>query len=215
MNEATQMPASYSVNREGAIKASGTPRITRKGAYIGEFTRAEHTVSRRGTLGLDFSFVAEDGSTADYLTVWTKKGDGEELSGRALLDAMMTCMAVRNLEPKRGRIEKYNPDTRERELTDAILYPDLMGKRIGLLLIVEEYIGNDGAKRSKMMVQGCFEPVSQKTAKEIWNKEPAKALPALVAGLRDRLLPAHAGAPAGGYQDGYGGDAYGDDSIPF
>jgi hypothetical protein len=212
MNQAA--PLTYNVNRDGAIRASGTPRITHKGAFIGTFTRAEHTVSRRGTVGIDFSFVSEDGASADYLTVWTQKGDGEELSGRALLDAIMTCMAVRALEPKRGRIEKYNPDTREREQTDAVLYPELMDKRIGLLLIVEEYIGNDGGKRSKMMIQGAFEPVSQKTAKEIWNKEPAKALPSLIAGLRDRLLapgavasrPASA-APDYGYTEA--------DDIPF
>jgi hypothetical protein len=209
-----QAPMSYSVNREGAIKASGTPRITRKGAYVGTFTRAEHTVSGRGTLGIDFSFVGEDGATADYLTVWTQKRDGEELSGRALLDALMTCMAVRDLQPKRGRIEKYNRDTREREMTDAILYPDLMDKRIGLLLIVEEYIGSDGVKRSKMMIQGAFDPQSQKTAREIWEKSQPKALPALIAGLKDRLLPANAGHQGGApASDPYYTDPA--DDIPF
>lgn len=206
-------PMSYSVNRDGAIRASGTPRISAKGAYVGTFTRAEHTVSRKNTSGIDFSFVSEDGAQADFLTVWTHKGDGEELSGRALLDALMTCMAVRNLEPKRGRVEKYNRDTGTRELTDATLYPDLMDKPIGLLLIVEEYLGSDGTKKSKMMIAGCFEPVSRKTAKEIWEKTPAKALPALVAGLKDRPLPAAAqrSAPPDYGQDAYGGDL----DIPF
>lgn len=207
-----QAPMSYAVNRDGAIRASGTPRITVKGAYVGTFTRAEHTVSRRGTVGIDFSFVSEDGAVADFLTVWTQKSDGEELSGRALLDALMTCLAVRNLEPKRGRIEKYNADTREREMMDAVLYPELMDKKIGLLLIVEEYLGNDGSRKSKMMIAGAFEPQSQKTAREIWEKAPAKALPALIAGLRDRLLPANAGYAPTGQASAYGDM---DDSIPF
>lgn len=183
MNEPT-----YAVNREGAIRASGTPRIHAKGAYVGTFTRAEYVKSRADTVGIEFTFVSDEGALADYLTVWTMNRDGKELSGRALVDALMTCMAVRELKPKPGHVDKYSREAGGRESLPATLYPDLMGKKIGVLLIVEEYVGNDGGVKSKLAMVNCFEPASGKTAREIWEKSPAQALPALTAGLRDKLL---------------------------
>jgi hypothetical protein len=186
MNAPTQM--NYAVNRENAIAASGNARISEKGKYVGQFTRAEYVVSDKGTIGIDFSFKGSDGATADYLTIWTQSKDGSEIFGRKVVDAMMTCVRAKTMEAKRARVEKYNAATKQKEMMDAYIYPELMGRDIGLLLYVEEYVKNNGNVGTKMVISGCFEADSGKTAQEIWLKEPATALPGLVASLRDKPL---------------------------
>jgi len=218
-----QQPMSYSVNRERAIKASGNLRIAEKGGYTGTLIRAEATVSSKGTVGIDFTFRADDGATADFLTIWTHKANGEELSGFGLIDALLTCIGFNGkLDAKRGRIEKYNPDSGLREVMDAILYPDLMNKPIGLLLVVEEYLNTRSNQiKSKMLIQGFYAAASGKTAKEIWEKAPAKALPLLIAGLRDKPYVAKPGATPAmrstGSRPDAGHPAFDDfaDDIPF
>lgn len=184
------MSMTYSVNRDGAIKASGTPRILVKGAYPGVFTRAEAITSSRGTSGIDFSFISDDGAAADFLTIWTVNAKGEDLPGRNQVSALMTCMAVREMTVKRARIEKYNVEAGLRELMDADIFPDLMNKRIGLLLINEEYLNASNVLKTKLVIVNMFDAASGKTAKEIWEKAAARDLPALTAALRDKPLSA-------------------------
>lgn len=212
MNTQTAHTA-YSADRDAAIKASGTARIYQKGAYAGEFTRAEVTVSSVGTVGIDLSFKAVDGSTADYLTIWTHNKAGEELSGYGLVAALLSCMRVKNVEAKRARIEKYNHDAGARMMMDADIYPDMMGKPIGLLLVQEEYLSH-GIKKTKLVITGCYEPATGKTAAEIWKKLPATSLPALTASLRDKPLREDPGNPPATRAQGPITAGF-DDSIPF
>ncbi|MDA3876115.1 MAG: hypothetical protein PF483_03390 [Halothiobacillus sp.] len=211
----------YTLNTEAAKGADTmNGRIDETGKYIGVFTRAESVESNKGTVGIDLSFRSNDGLTADYLSLWTRNVDGKEIYGFKVLMAVMTCMKTKGLTSTPGSVEKYDQGQQKRVTVAADIYPELMDKPIGLLLQKEEYIKKDNTIGTKMNIVGAFDPSTEMTASEILDrKTKPELLERMVAGLKDKILPAssrsrgnnepppHESAP-------HGGD-YGDSDIPF
>ncbi len=210
----------YNLNTDAAKKADQFfAKIETTGAYLGTFTRAEAVTSKKGTHGVDFSFKAEGGETADYLTLWTHNADGKELMGYNTLMAIMTCLSLRTLKHEPGEIEKYDNDTKSRIKVTVPLYKALMGKPIGLLLQMEEYPKTAGGTGWKPTIFGPFN-ADGFTASEILNKakEP-EAKAKMVAALRDKPIkgapsPAVAAAERKHESMGSGFSDFEDD-IPF
>ena len=214
----------YNLNPNNAKQVGVAARIQEKGAYKGVFTRAEFVQSDKGTQGIEFSFKAESGQTADYLTVWTVSADGKELYGRKVIDALMTCLSLRTIGAKTAQIKKYDPQAKQEVMVQATVFPELMNKPIGLLLVREEYKKNSGDYDWKMTIVGCYEPNKLITPKEILEQSGPGQLAKMIAVLQDRPFknkPAAAQQSGGhgGHDDfsyGTGGGAnMDDDSIPF
>lgn len=183
------MSRSYALNAETAKKGDGGGRITQTGQYVGKFTRAEAVKSLKGTEGVEFSFEADDGATADFLTLWTHNAQGKEIFGSGFLHAIMTCMKIKALTPKSETIQKWNTDIGAKAPVDAIVYPELVGKPIGLLLQMEQYLKQNGEVGEKMGIAGSYEPVGGFTASEILiQAKTAEKLVKKAAGLRDKLI---------------------------
>ncbi|SCX92674.1 hypothetical protein SAMN05216420_101355 [Nitrosospira sp. Nl5] len=202
---------SYDLNPEAAKQAE-QGRISETGKYAGAFTRAEAVTSKKSTEGIEFTFRSADGRDADFLTLWTYNADGKELFGLKVLNALMTCMRVKQIKPVHAQIEKWMDGGKQK--TDADVFPELMNKPVGVLLQKEHYTKNDGSMGSKLNLVGCFEASTEMTASEILNKATkAERLGSIVSSLRDKALPAattRAVAPMGasGFEDM-------DDDIPF
>lgn len=215
----------YQLNTNNAKQVGVASRINEKGAYKGTFTRAEFVQSEKGTQGIEFAFKSDSGQTADYLTVWTVSNEGKELYGRKVLDALMTCLATRSIQAKKATIKKYDPQSKQEMPMEATIFPDLMNKAIGLLLVREEYAKNNGNTDWKMTIVGCYEAEKQLTPKEILEQSGPGQLTKMIAALQDRPLkskprPANGGGNQGGAHDdfsygGGGGGANMDDEIPF
>jgi hypothetical protein len=209
--------SNYTIDANAARAADQmNSRITETGKYIGIFTRAEEIKSKKGTIGVEFSFKADDGQTADYLTAWTKNTDGKELYGLKQLNAIMACCKVRTITATPGQVEKYDNSVGTVAKMAATVFPELIGKRIGLLLQVEEYEKKDGSIGEKMGLAGAFEADTEFTASEIMDKavKPEK-LARHVATLKDRRLPA---STSGGHAAPSQAGGFGDDlesDIPF
>ena len=207
----------YTLDANAAKQADNMfSRIEEKGKYLGIITRAEPIVSKKGSKGVDMSFKADTGATADYLTIWTHNGDGKQLQGFNTLMAIMTCLRVRDLKPESGEIEKYDNDIKARVKVNVPLFKSLMNKPIGLLLHMEEYEKKDHSTAWKPAISAPFDKDGF-TASEILNKaQKAETLDKMLASLRDRPLKASASAPrassepvsAGPFDDM-------DDDIPF
>lgn len=186
-------------------------RIDTTGKYLGVFTRAEPTKSQKGSQGIDFSFKADNGATADYLTIWTHNASGETLHGYKLLMAIMTCMRVKALKPEVGEVEKYDAESKQRVKVAVPLFKDLMGKPVGLLLQMEQYAKKDGSTAWKPAIFAPFD-TDEFTASEILNQSAKQeTLAKMVAILKDRPLKASADTPA----PAAGGLADFADDIPF
>jgi hypothetical protein len=201
---------SYDLNPEAAKQAE-QGRITETGKYKGFFTRAEAVVSKKNTEGVEFAFKSEDGSDADFLTLWTHNADGKELFGLKVLNALMTCMRIKQIKPTQAVVEKWVDGGKQK--VDATVFLDLTGKPVGVLLQKEHYTKNDGSIGSKLNLVGCYEAATEMTAGEILNKATkAERLSVMAAGLRDKvapITPSRPSAPSGnGFDDM-------DDDIPF
>lgn len=188
-------------------------RIDETGKYVGTFIRAEEVTSSRGTKGVEFTFKADDGRTADYLTIWTINDQGKQLHGYKQLMALMTCLKVKKITPKTATIEKYDSASRSKQQVQANVFPELMNKPIGLLLQREEYEKSAGGIGTKMALFAPFEAGTEFTASEILDKAiKPELLAKMVAGLRDRPLRngqavASAAAPDAGSEF--------NDDVPF
>ena len=210
----------YTLNTEAAKQADNMfSKIEEKGAYLGVITRAEPVTSKKGTKGVDFSFKAENGATADYLTIWTTNNEGKQLPGYNALMAIMTCLKVRDLTASNGEVEKYNNDTQKREKVVVPLFKDLMNKPVGLLLHMEQYEKSAGGTAWKPAISAPY-AADGFTASEILNKaKEATTMEKMLSALRDRPLKTQPSQPSdNGYErmpsnDGF--DPLNGDDFPF
>ena len=179
----------YQLDTNAAKKADVIfSKIDAKGKYLGELTRAEQVTSNKGTTGVDLSFKADGGESADYLTLWTHNKDGKQLMGFNTLMAIMTCLRVRELKAQDGEIEKYDNEQQKRVKVVVPLFKDLMNKPLGLLINMEEYEKTAGGTAWKPIIAAAFDK-DEFTASEILGKAvQPEALPKMVAALRDRPL---------------------------
>jgi hypothetical protein len=108
--------------------------IKETGKYIGVITRAEKLLSKQGTEGFGLSIKTDDGATANYLDLYTVNSKGDTLPSMATVQAILCC--TRTKEAKEGLIDfdKWDSEAKAVVQFRANGYPDLMGKRIGLLL---------------------------------------------------------------------------------
>jgi hypothetical protein len=210
---------SYTLNANNAKAVGVAARIDQLGAYVGTFTRAEALSSDKGTQGVEFSFKSNEGQSADYLTLWTINNQGADLYGRKVLDALMVCMRVRGIAAKQAKIKKWDAQRGAEVEVLAQIFPELMNKPIGLLLVREEYEKDDGTTAWKMVIVGAFDPGTHQTPREILeNVQQPEQLKGMISALRDRPLRKKSGQ--GGSQGQGGGRpapnfADMDDDIPF
>lgn len=192
-------------------------KIEQAGKYLGTITRAEAVTSKKGTKGVDLSFKANSGETADYLTLWTHNADGKQLMGFNTLMAIMTCLRVKGLTAETGEIEKYDQDQQKRVKVNVPLYKELMNKPIGLLMHMEEYPKNLGGTAWKPVISAAFDK-DDFTASEILSqaKKP-ETLAKMVLALRDKPLKAStntARIESENNAQGFG-DNFDPENIPF
>lgn len=202
------MTAEYTLDPELAKKAGQSLRISETGLYIGTITNAFACKSTQGTKGVELMFKADDGRTADYLQIWTRKQDGTSLMGEQVLHAIMTCTEQKSLTLQKGRIERGN------KTFDAEIFPELRGKRIAFLLQKEPYRKSDGTTGDSMLIYLPLEADTKRTAKEKLERAASgEHYKLTLSSLKDRPMreaqtaqrPSQASAAA----------SHVDDDIPF
>jgi hypothetical protein len=220
----------YALNNESAQAArkaeQRTSFIDEKGKYVGKFTRAEDITAASGTRGIAFTFETDDGQKANF-SIYTIKSDGEKLGDYGTLMALMTCLGVKDIRPAQVTSLVWDRDAGGNVNKELIQFPELLNKRVGILLAMEEYEKRDQSKRPtgetgwSVRLNAVFQADTELTASEILDRKttPTK-LPQLVAALKDRPLknkPHAASSGASHPIDGGGFDGGGafDDSIPF
>ena len=197
--------------------------ITETGKYIGTITRAEKLHSKNGADGLGLSFKADDGSTADYLDLYTVNARGETLPSMKVVQAMMGCLQLRSAQEGKIKCSKWNKEARQREEVTVSGYPDMMGKRIGLLLQKTLETDQNGADRDRIQIFGVFQADTELTVSEILaRKTTPETLPKMVQYLESHPVRDNrknkSAAPqsyAAPQQNSGGGFADFSDDVPF
>lgn len=145
--------------------------IRESGKYIGVITRAEKLLSKKGTEGVGFSFKADDGSTANYLDLYTVNAKGEKLPSMATVQAILCCTKTKSANEGSITFETYDRKAKAVVKRTVNGYPDLMGKRIGLLLQRELSTNpENGNENDRVIIYGVFEADTGFTASEILDK---------------------------------------------
>jgi hypothetical protein len=214
----------YKLNTDAARKADSIGAfINETGKYVGTFLRAEALVSdSKGTHGIGFSFKADSGQTTRF-DIWTMKANQEPLPGMNQINAMMACLQVRELKEATRQVMKWDTAANKETLQDTPCFPELMGKRIGLLLRSEEYekMQNGvptGETGWRMGLFACFQADTELMATEILDrKTKPEQLAKVIAMLADKpLKKKNAGrAHAPTHASSASSDPFEDDQIPF
>lgn len=214
--------ASHSYTRidNNAAKIGGQGRINATGGYEGVITRAEPVKKSSGVIGIEIDFKTGDGASALFLDLYTQNGQGEELSGRRIVDALMLCLRVKSMDTKRITVEKWDNDAKAMIKTTCENFVDLIGKPIGLVLQKEHSVYK-GQPKERMIIYACYDIASRKTPKEIMERSTkAVALDTILATIKDKHVKPKDQAGGGSHGNGYGNGGANsmpdfDDDIPY
>lgn len=178
----------YDLNPNEARKADTQGnQIKELGKYLGVITQAEDITATTGTKGLNISFTSDAGQKTK-VSIYTMKADGSKLGGFAMINALMTCMQLRNITPKQGTVTVYDYDQKKEVQKQGSIFPELC-KPIGLLLGTEDFLKKDGGISTRMVLRGVFQASTELTASEILDRKTVpEALPKMVAALRHNPL---------------------------
>lgn len=201
----------YALDTEAAKAADSTgSRISERGKYKGQFTRAQHIVADSGTKGIDFDFTAENGQKARF-SIYTVKSDGTKIYGFKQLMAIMTVLKLRNLtDPVNMQARIYDYDLGKEVDATVPQFAELVNKPIGLLLTMEEY--KPGKWRPNL--SGIFQADTELVASEILDrKTQPQALAKMVERLQDKPMKAQQAGGGGAQPAASPADL--DDDIPW
>lgn len=201
----------YALDTQEARKADTQGnQIKEIGKYVGDITQAEDITAKTGTRGIALSFTSKSGQKTK-VSIYTMKSDGSKIGGFAMLNAIMTCLQLRNIEPKPGKVTHYDYDTKKEVIEDGCVFPELC-KPIGVLLETEDFTKQDGSMGTRMVLRGVFQANTELTASEILDRKTTpEALPKMVAALRHHPLKAAQSMP----DRQHGGTMPSDDDIPW
>lgn len=216
----------YALDTQSAREADNIGSYLKEtGKYKGTFTRAEALVSPdKGTHGIGLTFESESKQTTKF-DLWVKSKDGKELHGYKTLQAIMTVLKLRGITPQTGQVDRYDRETSKTSKVEAQVFPDLVGKPIGIVLRSTEYekmknrqLTGETAWRLEPVVP--FQADTEFTASEILDrKTKPEKLAAIVATLSDRPLRSRPAAPSGGHDGFAPHDAqpagFDEEAIPF
>lgn len=163
--------------------------IDSKGAYIGEFVEAWEILSKNGVPGIHLAFKDEKGQTANNLDVYTHSKDGAPLPGYNTINQIMTCLQLRTMSSVDEAIMVFNRETKQMEPDRKNVFRDLIGKKIGLVLRCEPYIGKSGPVNAVKIFMP-FEAKTRRSAREVLDGiTDAVDITNILADLKDKVLP--------------------------
>jgi len=216
----------FALDRNAACAADNKSAfIDEAGKYIGAFTRAELVKGQTGSVGLGLTYKAENGGEAQFYinTSYLKDGQMQQNNGGVqTVSAILACLRLNTSgDPSAVTVEKWNPDTKQREQTQIQGFPSLMNKPIGLLIQMEiEKNSEKGLPRPT--IYAPFSAESEKTASEILGKVAAptkleKMVQVVMAKPLVDRRPKGQAASAGSHSGGHDQSAPPEDwdDIPF
>lgn len=190
--------------------------IKESGKYIGVITRAEKLISKKNTEGLGISFKSDSDETANYLDLYTVNADGKKLPSMNIVQAILCCTRTKSANEGAIQFEAWDKEAKKTITKSANGYPDLMGKRIGLLLQKELSTNSQtGEDVERMVIYGVFEHNSELTASEILDKKTApEVLPKMLNSLMNKPVNDRREKVSGQQQNQQSNTGIGFDDIP-
>lgn len=169
---------SFNLDTNSAVEGSEltSNRIEKSGAYTGTIKDAFYAESLRRAKYIELSMEMDDGKKADYLQIYFEGADGKILFGRKQIDALQAVLRLKTMNPKQTNTPEGQRWT----------YPDLIGKRIGVLLQKEFYFNSKNEEKYKFNILAPFNAETRQTAKEMIEKSLAETVNRIAATLIDK-----------------------------
>lgn len=156
----------YEMDQSAAVKAE-SGRMDTTGGYICKIVKAEATVSEgKGTRGIVFGVVSSSGEDAEF-TLWTKKADGTTIFGFNQLQSIMVLTGVKSMRGIKGTVTRWDQVAGQRIDMPGTVYPELIGKKVGLMMQKELYTKNSGGEGFRMNMVGAYHPETMHTCTEL------------------------------------------------
>lgn len=164
-------------------------RVTEGGAYLGEFTRAEHFVTDKGATGVELEFETGEGGKV-VTKVYTIGKTGQKTFGWDQIQGLKFLLGVKTMKGTAGTVHQWVDGERGRELVEVpgIVFPELCGKKIGIIF-EKELTGSkgDNGDRFRFNLYGAFDATSKLTASEIKDrKAKPEKVEKMLKGLKTR-----------------------------
>ena len=194
--------------------------IKESGKYIGVITRAEALKSKNGNDGVGISFRSDSGETADYLDLYMGETDGKPWPGSNTVNAILCCLKLKQTPTGKVKFERWDANAKARVEVTVDGFPDIQGKKIGLLL-KQELTTYKGKDQTKLNIYGVFNAETELTASEILAQATkpeklAKMVQALSANpVKDTRTKGSSTQSESHENPGHGMSDQFDESIPF
>ena len=165
----------YSLDTNAAMQADVTGgRITESGEYVGKITAAWEETFDSGAKAVKINFETAQEEYAKELTMFVIGKNGSQLHGLNTVNAIMMCAEVRGMNPVPGKVELYDRGIGKVVNQDKMVFNELVGKPIGLLLQQAEktdkdgylVMSKDGNPFHETNIFGVFEAGTGRTATE-------------------------------------------------
>lgn len=200
----------YTIDFNAAREAENfSSFLSETGKYKGKFIRAEKLVSKKkGSHGIGFTFETDSKQTTRF-DIWTMSVKGEHMMGYKTLSAIMACLKIKGLTVANGIVDRKDWDTGETQKVQAEIFPELLNRPIGLVMVNTEYEKmSDGHKTGetgwRLELVAPFEAATEFTAAEIIDRATQpKKLAGIIASLKDRPLKNKPAPRRQEYQGGY------------
>jgi hypothetical protein len=180
------MARAFNLDPTAAREANtGGKRITETGKYIGTLLAAFYEKNQNGTESVNFMFESDQKQEAGPLVLYTHNSAGEALHGNKVLNALMVCVRQKSLSVKPGTVQLYDYDANAVVAKQKETYPELTGKKIGLVLRKEEYHNGQGELRYRILIEAPFEAETELMAAEILDKS---AQPKALAKFMEHIM---------------------------
>jgi len=193
----------FSLDPKGARSVGKAQMIDISGAYEGVFKDAYFIRTRSGAGFMHFDFLSVEGQRCN-ISMCVQKINGEATFNRAIVDAIMTVLRLKEVVSVSGDVNRNGT------VTPVDRFPELIDKPIGLLL---QRINDPSNERYpySMNIVTPFDKTTKMTAAEILDRATeAKAMEKRLATLKDRTLRVRTSEPI---QEASSSEP--DENIPF
>lgn len=170
------MARNYNLDPKAASEAGsgGSRRVDQSGLYPATILFAWGTINDNGTEAVHIIADCDNGQKLEQ-AFYTFNKAGDALPSYKMVNALMTCASVRQLNAVRGDVTRYDFDAKADLIYKEDVYPELVGNRAIFAVQMEAYVNGQGQERQRPIVVGVYHAESQRSAAEILAKPPSEA----------------------------------------
>lgn len=162
------------LDKELAASVGSSSRLTANAHHIVKITQAYASVTPNGAKYVALNLVNQAGDSADEIKLYYENSEGERLSGKAQLNAIMALNGINVLTQAQGQYKTYDFEAGGITQKQGLVIPELVGAYVGVVLSENWYTNQHGEPKYTLQVSGIFHHQSQKTARQHLYNEPAQ-----------------------------------------